>query len=585
MKSSRVLVGLLLALGPLPSPSQYLAQQLRGATALELIRGGSSPARGAKLVVQCFDLGTKPLQNVQVSAMGPNSVSNLSDAAGRAEIELPAGTIPGSWVTLYIVRAPDSYVLFEPMDGHVIVPAYANQDSYAVIRLCKKGDIQVIRDLKFVVTAASTSITIADPSHTSAGDLDGALALVAKKFNVPRQQLEQAIHQLNDKTSNPYGQGIIALFERRYTDAVRYLEQALKDSEDRNDVIATLNARLFLGQAFYLQGEYKSAAGMFAKAADLQPGDAGLLTGFALSLTKIRDYSGAANLFRRALAEREKELGPDSSELAAPLTQLATALGEIKEFAEAAKLQQRALPLWEKRVGLQDHQYALQLDNLITLYSNNGDYRAAIPYAGKRVELCKQASRADTECAVDLADLGTLYYNNEDYTGAEPPLREGLAIFERKLTTHDSDIVACYRKLARVRKAKGDTTGAESNFRKALDLLTADRGADSPDLVPILLDLAELLHSDKRHAAAAREYRRVLDIRSKNKPSGDRNVVTAKSNLGLELFEAGDYENAARLLNEALPLLTKYLGDGAAVVSTIQEVLAQIRDNASGRGL
>ncbi len=164
-------------------------------------------------------------------------------------------------------------------------------------------------------------------------------------------------------------------------------------------------------------------------------------------------------------------------------------------------------------------------------------------------------------------------------------MREALAIFERKLTTHDSDIVVCYRKLARVLDAKGDTTGAESNFRKALDLLTAGRGADNTDLVPILLDLAELLHHDKRCAASAREYQRVLDIRSKNKPASDRTVVTAKTNLGLELFEAGDYAKAASLLNEALPLLTKYLGEGAGIVSTIHAVLAQIRDNASGRSL
>ncbi len=546
----------------------------------------SLPAQGAKLVVQCFGIERKPLPNIVVSAMGPNSTSAPSDVAGRAEIELPSETVPGSWISLFVVRAPANYVLFEPMDGRVMVPANTNQaQSYAVIRLCKRGDSQIIKDLKFVVIAASETIRIAGPgdaAHTSDGDLKGALAEVAKRFSVPLEQLEQAIHQLHDKTVNPYEQGIIALFEQRYPAAVGFLEQALKDSEDRKDPTSTLNASLFLGQALYMEGEYKSAAEVFNKAAALQPADAGLLTGFALSLTKIRDYSGAARLFRRALAEREKELGPDSPELARSLTNLVFVLGRTKEFAEAAQLQQRALPLWEKLVGLQDHQYALQLNNLITLFSNNGDYRAAIPWAKKQVELCKQEKGADNvECAVNLGDLATLYYNSEDYAGAEPTLNEALAIFERKLSTYDSDIVACYRKLARVLDAKGDAQRAEFNFRKALDLMTQGRGSDNADLVPILIDLAELLDRNKSYAASAREYQRVLDIRKKNLPPGHKNVVTAMTNLGLELFDAGDYGRSAPLLNEALPLQKKYLGEDSSVVMLIEKVLAQIRDSAS----
>jgi hypothetical protein len=61
-------------------------------------------------------------------------------------------------------------------------------------------------------------------------------------------------------------------------------------------------------------------------------------------------------------------------------------------------------------------------------------------------------------------------------------------------------------------------------------------------------------------------------------------VVTAKSNLGLELFDAGEYSKAASLLNEALPLQMKYLGEGNSVVLLIQSVLGQIQERAGGAG-
>jgi tetratricopeptide (TPR) repeat protein len=542
------------------------------------------PSRGEKLWVQVSGLDGKGLPNITLTVKGHSS-TGTTDVAGKVGIELPDQTAPGSWINLTLVR-PLNYAMFAPVEGQAMVPLNSNEaQNYVAVWVCKPGDSKTIGNLKFIVAAASAIIRIASPgdaSTSSDGDLKSALAAVAKKFSVRLEDLEQAIHQLHDKTVNPYEQGVIALFEQRYAAAVGFLEQALKDSEERKDPTSVLNASLFLGQALYLQGEYKAAADVFNKAATLQPADAGLLTGFALSLTKIRDYSGAARLFRRALAEREKELGPESPELARPMANLIFVLGRTKDYAEAAELQKRALPLWEKLVGVQDHQYALQINNLITLYSNNNDYKSAIVYATKQVELCKQANGADAvECAIDLGDLATLYYNNSDYTAAEPLLNEALAVFERKLSAYDSNIVACYRKLGRVLDAKGDVRNAESNFRKALDLLTQGRGSDNTDLVPILIDLAELLDHDKRYGASAVAYQRVLDIRRKNLPPGHKNVVTAMCNLGLELFDAGDYARAAPLLNEALPLQRKYLGEDSSVVLLIQKVLAQIQDNAS----
>jgi tetratricopeptide (TPR) repeat protein len=128
--------------------------------------------------------------------------------------------------------------------------------------------------------------------------------------------------------------------------------------------------------------------------------------------------------------------------------------------------------------------------------------------------------------------------------------------------------------------AKGDSKGAEYNLRRALDLQAESRGSDSPDLAPDLIDLAELLHRNKSYAASAREYRRVLDIRKKSSPAADRNVATALSNLGLELYDAGDYAAAVPLLNDALPLQKKYLGENDSIVLLIQKVLTQIQLDA-----
>jgi hypothetical protein len=91
-----------------------------------------------------------------------------------------------------------------------------------------------------------------------------------------------------------------------------------------------------------------------------------------------------------------------------------------------------------------------------------------------------------------------------------------------------------------------------------------------------------LLVRNRNSAASAREYRRVLVIRKKTRPPDHRNVATALSNLGLELFDAGDYAGAESPLKEALPLQERHLGVDNPVVLLIRDTLTKIQESKGG---
>jgi tetratricopeptide (TPR) repeat protein len=90
-------------------------------------------------------------------------------------------------------------------------------------------------------------------------------------------------------------------------------------------------------------------------------------------------YQEAEPLYRRALALREKVLGPDHPDVATSLNNLAGLYDTQGRYKEAEPLYRRALALWEKVLGPEHPDVATALNNLGLLYYAQGRYPEAEP--------------------------------------------------------------------------------------------------------------------------------------------------------------------------------------------------------------
>ncbi|MGH9656926.1 MAG: tetratricopeptide repeat protein, partial [Bryobacteraceae bacterium] len=81
------------------------------------------------------------------------------------------------------------------------------------------------------------------------------------------------------------------------------------------------------------------------------PNTATSLNSLASLLKSKGDYAGAEPLYRRALAIRQKALGPDHPDTATSLNNLAELLRSKGEYAGAEPLFRRALAITEKALG------------------------------------------------------------------------------------------------------------------------------------------------------------------------------------------------------------------------------------------
>jgi len=90
-------------------------------------------------------------------------------------------------------------------------------------------------------------------------------------------------------------------------------------------------------------------------------------------------YAQAEPLYQRALAIREKILGPEHPAVATSLNSLAVLYRDQGQYAQAEPLYQRALAIFEKVLGPEHPAIATSLNNLALLYHSQEQYAQAEP--------------------------------------------------------------------------------------------------------------------------------------------------------------------------------------------------------------
>ncbi len=107
---------------------------------------------------------------------------------------------------------------------------------------------------------------------------------------------------------------------------------------------------------------------------------AGLCNTLGYHLNMIGDTAAARPYYERALAIREKALGPAHPDTALSLNNLGALLDSMGDYAAARPYFERALAIYEQALGPAHPDTALSLNNLGGLLDSMGDYAAARPY-------------------------------------------------------------------------------------------------------------------------------------------------------------------------------------------------------------
>ncbi|MGH9752918.1 MAG: tetratricopeptide repeat protein [Blastocatellia bacterium] len=289
------------------------------------------------------------------------------------------------------------------------------------------------------------------------------------------------------------------------------------------------------------------------------------------------DYAKAEPLLIRELDIREKALGPEHPDIAKTLNNLATLYLNKGAYAKAEPLYRRALLILEKALGPQHLMVARNLNNLGVLYRNTGDYAKAEPIFQRAVSILEKAMGLEhPDVAMALNNLAKIYDYKGDHLKAEPLHQRALTIREKSLGADHLQVATSLLYLADLYRNRGDYAKAEPLFQRALSIWEKGGGPEHPEVAYSSNSLAILYLITGDYAKAEPLLQRALSIWEKTQGPEHRNVAAALANLSKLYRNKGDYAKAEAFIERALAIFEKAMGPEHPDVATALDTLAAL---------
>jgi class 3 adenylate cyclase/tetratricopeptide (TPR) repeat protein len=296
---------------------------------------------------------------------------------------------------------------------------------------------------------------------------------------------------------------------------------------------------------------------------------AGLAHRCGIYLRRRGEYRAAEPLQMRALAIREKALGPNHPEVAASVSNLALLYQHQGRYAEAEPLDVRALAIRENAHGPDHPDVAASVNNLALVYRHQGRYAEAEPLYRRALAIFERANGPDhLTVAVGLTNLAGLYYKQGRYAEAEPFDARALAIRERVLGPDHPDVAASVNNLGSLYWNQGRYAEAEPLHLRALGIKEKTLGPDHPDVAAGLNELAALYCKQGRYAEAQPLHRRALAIYEKALGPLHPNVAETLNYLANLYRDQRRDAEAEPLYERALSILETIFGPDHPDIAT-----------------
>jgi tetratricopeptide (TPR) repeat protein/transcriptional regulator with XRE-family HTH domain len=352
------------------------------------------------------------------------------------------------------------------------------------------------------------------------------------------------------------------------------------------------------GRALTAAGDFAAARPALERAVAIRertlgpdhPDTARSLNNLAVVLRAQAEAAASRTLFERVLSIRESALGPEHPDTARTLNDLALLLQDQNELAAARSLFERALAIRERVVGPGDPLTAASLNNLAFLLREAGELATARPLFERALAIRERTLGPDhPDTAMSLNDLALLLRDQGELDEARPLLERAVAIWERALGPEHPDTATSLNNLGAVLRAQGEPAAAGRRFERALAIREHVLGPDHPLTAQSLNNVAGPLQDLGQLEEARRLFERSLAIREQALGPDHTEVGQSLNNLARVLEDQGDLAAARPLFERSVTIWERALGPEhvitAKILSNLARVLRAQGDLAAARPL
>jgi tetratricopeptide (TPR) repeat protein len=232
----------------------------------------------------------------------------------------------------------------------------------------------------------------------------------------------------------------------------------------------------------FMSGNYVSIKRMILVLYTAELRAADLLIGLShYRLRVLSDLTQAQFLLERALAIRERRLGPQNRNTGVVLHALADVLLRKDDLVGAKQLFERAVKIFDKVLGPNNTESATNLQGLAIVSLRMGDLPSARLLAEQSMAVRERMFGADdVRTGFALNHLALVLEEEGDLVGARSLRERALAIIERKLGPEHIDTATALFNLGVLLGDQRDFVGARPHIERALAIFEKTFGSAHP---------------------------------------------------------------------------------------------------------
>jgi len=323
-----------------------------------------------------------------------------------------------------------------------------------------------------------------------------------------------------------------------------------------------------LGRVLLRGGNLKDARPLIEEAlarreaAGQSPEVADSLTDLGLLLFQSGERDASRALHERALALREKTLGPQHPDVADSLVHLALSCLTAGDYARARSLQERSLAIREAALGPDHPLIAINLEHLGKIAYDLGEWEQARSFWERGLAIRLETLGPNhPQIGNSLTNLGSLLSDLADYSAARSSFERAIEIKTQAFGGDHVQVASTVNNLATLLNRIGDPDAALALHRRALGIYEKALGPDHLTVGQVVNNIALIAFEQEKYPDARAHYERSLRILDAAHPEGHPDVALVLRNLGLVLTMQKDYDAAEQRYARALAMSRKILGE------------------------
>lgn len=300
------------------------------------------------------------------------------------------------------------------------------------------------------------------------------------------------------------------------------------------------------------------------------------------------DCAAAIPLAERGVRIREKLLGPEAIAVARGMTILGMGLYQCGRLEEARQVYERSAAIREKVLGPNASEVAVSLNNLGSTLQSLGRLEEAQATLVRALEIRRKTLGPDHPyIATTLGNLANLCVLRGQYAEARRLQLEALAIREKAAGPRSAEAALSYFNLGVLGLITGNYDESIAWNEKALDAREFALGPEHPDVALALDNYGGILVRIGDYAGAIRLLERAIALHRRNSGADPAQLAWALTNMALARSGAGQHVEAVRLAGEGRNLVARNRAfaplDRAQFEEALAYVLMQKGDLVSAR--